>query len=159
MGSLLKSRRNKCFSFVKINCLTGPQFCTCHDSRAVMACANLWPDWSMRIKIGVKRTLNFELINCLCVKWVPGCPVATTMLAPYHSIRVIVSPSRLNAHKFVTHLNTWACFSGKKQQFSRYRDSLYKDKNSHETVLSLCNGNSYTGKTASLSEWPLGIFG
>ena len=31
------------------------QFCTCHDSSAVMACANLWSDWMIRIIISAKR--------------------------------------------------------------------------------------------------------
>ena len=30
------------------------QFCTCHDSWAVMACAKLWPDCIIRIKITTK---------------------------------------------------------------------------------------------------------
>ena len=35
---------------VKNNNPIRPQFCTCHDSRAVVTCANSWPDWNIRIK-------------------------------------------------------------------------------------------------------------
>ena len=30
---------------------TRSQFCTCHDSWAVVTCANLWPGWIVRIEI------------------------------------------------------------------------------------------------------------
>ena len=45
------------------------QFCTCHDSSAVVTCANLRPDWIMRIMIKAKelftRDFSYELIDCL----------------------------------------------------------------------------------------------
>ena len=38
------------------------QFCTCHDSSAVMACANLWLDRAIKIKIIRKRIFaRFQL--------------------------------------------------------------------------------------------------
>ena len=43
-------------------------FCTCHDSWAVMACANLWLDWIIKIKIKENSiSIRFQLgtKNCL----------------------------------------------------------------------------------------------
>ena len=38
------------------------QFCTCHDSWAVMTCAKLWPDWITRIRISQRVTsTRFQL--------------------------------------------------------------------------------------------------
>ena len=31
-------------------CQIRSQFCTCHDSSAVVTCANLWPDWAIKTK-------------------------------------------------------------------------------------------------------------
>ena len=47
------------------------QFCSCHGSWAVVACANLWPDWSIRINIGAKWVFTrFQsLAHRLFVKW------------------------------------------------------------------------------------------
>ena len=42
------------------------QTCTCHDSWAVMTCANLWPHWIIGIMIKTKRHQDsaYGLINC-----------------------------------------------------------------------------------------------
>ena len=50
------------------------QIYTCHDSSAVMACANLWPDWIVEIEIRAKTIFTrFQLWADKCfVKWVPG---------------------------------------------------------------------------------------
>ena len=45
-------------SYVKINDQIRSQFCTCHDSLAVVTCAKLWPDWIIRIKINAKRVFT-----------------------------------------------------------------------------------------------------
>ena len=34
------------------------QFCICHDSLAVVTCANLWPDWIIQIMIKIRE--NFQ---------------------------------------------------------------------------------------------------
>ena len=44
------------------------QFCTCHDSSAVVACAKLLSDWIIRIEIttnNFSQDFNYELINHL----------------------------------------------------------------------------------------------
>ena len=42
-----------------------PQFCACHDSRAVAACANVWPDFIYKIWI-VTRWISVR-----CRQWAP----------------------------------------------------------------------------------------
>ena len=34
------------------------QLCTCHDSRVVVTCTSLWPDWIIRIIIRAKRSFT-----------------------------------------------------------------------------------------------------
>ena len=55
----------QCCSYLKSNDQIRSQFCTCHDCWAVMTCANLWPDWMirlMRIKITIMFFFFFLLI-------------------------------------------------------------------------------------------------
>ena len=51
----------------------GLQIYTCHDSWAVVACVELWPDWVMSIEIRIKRMFtNFKFwTHDLFAKWVP----------------------------------------------------------------------------------------
>ena len=58
MNLYTKSFKNICCSDMKNNNLIRSQFCTCHDSWAVMVCAKLWPDWIIEIKIRVTRTFK-----------------------------------------------------------------------------------------------------
>ena len=47
---------------MKINGEIKSQFCTCHDSTAVLACAQLWPDLTIIYYVRVTRNLaRFEL--------------------------------------------------------------------------------------------------
>ena len=59
---------NRCSSLMNNNDPIRSQFCTCHDSCAVMTCAKLWPDWINRIVINAKRLsqeFSYDLINPL----------------------------------------------------------------------------------------------
>ena len=50
-----------CLAVIQLLAIRSPQkFCTCHDSRAVMACAKFCDDEFARIKMSVKR--NFQWI-------------------------------------------------------------------------------------------------
>ena len=49
--------RKRLFLYVNNSKEIMSHFCTCHDSSAVVTCANLWLDWIIRIKIKVKRML------------------------------------------------------------------------------------------------------
>ena len=51
MRSWSKSCTNIWCSYMKNNLQIKSQFCTCHDSTAVMTCAKLWHDGIIRIKI------------------------------------------------------------------------------------------------------------
>ena len=53
-----------------------PQFCTCHDSSDVVACAKLWPDSitmknKLKKKIIKKKIKDFDYELIKCVRWVP----------------------------------------------------------------------------------------
>ena len=39
-------------------------FCTCHDSRAVVTCAKLWPDQLIKNKMHLLKDLDHQLLNC-----------------------------------------------------------------------------------------------
>ena len=73
MNTKFKSCKNISWSCMKTNHQIMPQFCTCHNSSAVVACANLWHDWVIKIKIRVKNTpqdYNDKLLNVLWdVSW------------------------------------------------------------------------------------------
>ena len=53
------------------------QFCTCHDSWAVVACTNLWSGWNRYIQNGEKliATRFQPKAHIIFVKWVPVVPV------------------------------------------------------------------------------------
>ena len=53
MSSQFKSRKYQCCSCVINNDSMRPHFCTCHDSRAVVTCTNMRPDYT---NIGKRRT-------------------------------------------------------------------------------------------------------
>ena len=74
MSSWSKSHKDKCCFYLKNNHLIRSQFCTCHDSSAVMTCANVWPDWIIRITITVKIFFRRFRIwtHVLFVRWVLG---------------------------------------------------------------------------------------
>ena len=72
MGSSSTSCKNNCHSYMKNNDPIKSQFCTCHDSWAVVTCANLWTDQINKIKIEanwIARKLSCELMK-LFMKWV-----------------------------------------------------------------------------------------
>ena len=48
---IIQLLKNSCGSYLKNNDPIRSQFCTCHDSWAVMACAKLWPDCVIKIRI------------------------------------------------------------------------------------------------------------
>ena len=50
-SSSSKSRKNTCCFYMKRGDLIRSQFCTCHDSSALVTCAKLGPDWIIWIKI------------------------------------------------------------------------------------------------------------
>ena len=55
------------------------QFCTCHDSWAVMACAKLWPDWIMKIKFKIQNVFTrFHLwAHKAFMEWIRVCKQAS----------------------------------------------------------------------------------
>ena len=54
-----QSCKNMNCSYVNNHNQIRSQFCTCHDSSAVMTCAKLWPDWIIKIKLKeLKRTFT-----------------------------------------------------------------------------------------------------
>ena len=58
-----------CCSYMKNDDAIRSQLCTCHDSWAVMTCANLWPDSIHKILTNTKKNskdFNNALLNCLC---------------------------------------------------------------------------------------------
>ena len=69
-----KSGKYPSCSFLKTFDLIRSQFCTCHDSLAVMACTNLWSDWMIKIIITTKNIYErFQLwAHKPFVKWIPG---------------------------------------------------------------------------------------
>ena len=74
MHSFSKYFENISCSFIRNDDPIRSQFCTCHDSSAVVACINLWPHWIIRIKMKLKRIFTrFELwAHGPYVKQVPG---------------------------------------------------------------------------------------
>ena len=61
-------------NLLKINDPIRTQFCTCHNSLAVVTCANLWPDWIITIEIKAETISTiFQLwFHKVFVKWVLG---------------------------------------------------------------------------------------
>ena len=55
-----KSCGTTCSFYVWNSDLIRSQFCTCHDNRAVVACAKLWPDWVIWIKFITKFSQDFN---------------------------------------------------------------------------------------------------
>ena len=60
-----KSCKNTSCTYFKYNDPIKSQFCTGHDSWAVMACAKLWHDWIIRVEIRKKKLRRYKLINFL----------------------------------------------------------------------------------------------
>ena len=79
MSLLSNSCKYICYSYMKSIDLIRSQFCTCHDSWAVMTCAKLWHDWIIRIELKSKWIFkSFQLwAQKLFVKWVTDVTVAT----------------------------------------------------------------------------------
>ena len=44
------------------------QLCTCHDSWAVATCADLWPNWILRIMITMRIFTSFPIMRKSCCK-------------------------------------------------------------------------------------------
>ena len=57
------------------------QFCTCHDSWPVVTCANLWPNWMIRIITKVKWFFQLSASN-LFVEWTLGLQCVYEPWAP-----------------------------------------------------------------------------
>ena len=70
------------------------QFCTCHDSSAVMACAKLWPDWDIIFHKTVTCIIKrFGLwAHKSFVKWVSGSLLEFTK---WKTQKYILAPSYL----------------------------------------------------------------
>ena len=66
-----KSHTNMCSSCMTNNDPIRSQLCTCHNSAAVTACAKLWADWIIRIKIGKKNFHNIWVTSSLAMTWAP----------------------------------------------------------------------------------------
>ena len=71
---IIQILQKKIISHMKNNNNIRSQFCTCHDSSAVVTCANLWPGWI--IEIMIKSENNFHKISIrgslsTCTQWVP----------------------------------------------------------------------------------------
>ena len=61
-SSLSTSHKKSCDYYLMNNYPIRSQFCTCHDSWAVVTCANLWPDWVIRIQFESKQIfMKFQL--------------------------------------------------------------------------------------------------
>ena len=58
------------------------EFCTCHDSWAVMACAKFWPDLIVIFHITATHMLTRFGVwaHLLCVRWIPVFCISWTML-------------------------------------------------------------------------------
>ena len=67
-GLMIKISGKKIKQNFDSNDTISTQFCTCHDSLAIMACAKLWNDWIIICQsstICFSRDLDYELINSL----------------------------------------------------------------------------------------------
>ena len=73
MSSSTKSYENTCWSVMWYDYQGRSQFCTCHDSGAVVRCATLCRNWRILITIEARRIfVRFQLWSQkLSVKWVP----------------------------------------------------------------------------------------
>ena len=63
-----------------------PQLCTCHDSWAVVTCANLWPGWIIRIMIIINGNFHdISIMNswnlCEMRQWLTSPILTRTPLA------------------------------------------------------------------------------
>ena len=64
MSLSLRSRENTCSSYLKNDYEIRSQFCTCHDSWAVVSCAKLWPWFDDQNRIlGKKFEKDFKTKN------------------------------------------------------------------------------------------------
>ena len=87
MSSKPKSCKYKYNFYVKNDDLTRPQFYTCHNSWAVVACAKLWSGWIVRIEIRANRiSVIFQLwAHQPCAKWSLGwCSPQLVNIWPHH---------------------------------------------------------------------------
>ena len=66
-----KYSKNMCCYYMKNKDLIIYQICTCHDSWAVMTCAN--SDWMIILKIRAKRNIFARLQFNLIKSWWDGC--------------------------------------------------------------------------------------
>ena len=55
--------KNTCCFHLQIENQFRSQWCTCHNSSAVVTCANLWPDWLIRIIIPAKKILKITVMS------------------------------------------------------------------------------------------------
>ena len=78
------------------------QFCTCHDSWAVVSCAKLWPEWIIGILIIAKGIFaRFHLsAHQVLVVWIPG-------ILPWAAKFVAQHPRRMELSKKSMKL-TWS---------------------------------------------------
>ena len=79
------------------------QFCTCHDSSAVVACPKLWTDWITRIRIRAKRIFNDELSNHM---WNGSLALICSM----HSHPVLLASLCISMHDYA--YRAWTCSCG-----------------------------------------------
>ena len=120
---------NTCSSFMKNNAPIKSQFCTCHDSSAIMACAKMLHDWMIRIKneikynfckIWITRMSSYTI--CEIVSWFRSPPTQARQAA-----RVWLKSGSEVWHDYMQfiHLSSWPCgtfwwaLSGPKLKYAR----------------------------------------
>ena len=113
--SLFKYSGNSVHSNFNSNDPIRSQFCTCHNSWAVMTCANLWPDMLCISKVRAThffQDLNYELINPLGhgsqVTYEDTLTSQQPRVATITSISYTSSPSYNHCHykRAIKNLNT-----------------------------------------------------
>ena len=125
-----------------------PQFCTCHDSSAVMTCAKLWHDW---IIIKIKTKNNFTRFQLRAhkpfVKWFPA-----------HSriISSVSQPAVKEGIEKVSQISTVQCWMKSSWWLNKRQWYLQCTSNGYTAVLHLnifnlmIRGYNFTGTKCSL---------
>ena len=71
MSSLSKFYKIMLYVYLRINGQIRLEICTCHDSSAVVACANFWPDQTISFKSRANQVLIQLWAHNPLVKWIP----------------------------------------------------------------------------------------
>ena len=99
-SSWMKSCENSFRYNFNLNYAIRSQFCTWHDSWAVMTCAKLWPDWSLSLK---KSNMNFNEIWIMSsyIVWKTGRWLPPLVPARVTQKVVVMSTSPRKPHKML----------------------------------------------------------